>query len=170
MVESEEDVTYQDLYMKLKTGMVRRCHTMPSVEYQTIGHHSWGVAMILLNVHPNPSVQLLKAALQHDMSEQWLGDMPATAKWRFKSLQAAYNEAEATIESEQGLAVELTEIEQNWLKAADLLELMYWCLLNIHMGNTFYIGMFGRCRNWFDNHCVPEEIRAVIPENYAYHE
>ncbi len=158
-------MTSTELAEKLQAGCVKRCHTVPSSEYQTTGLHSWGVAIIILNAHPNPSLQLIKAALQHDMAELWLGDVPATAKWRFSELSEAYKKAEVIIERENNLAVELTDIEYMWLKAADILELAYWCELQRSMGSLLYKDIFGRCVNWLDNHIIPDEIKALIPSN-----
>ncbi len=154
----------QNLEEKLMTGGVRRCHTTPSFEYQSIGQHSWGVAMIILNLHPDPSLQLIKAALQHDMAEMWLGDVPATAKWRFSNLATSYREAEETIEAENNLSVELIENELIWLKAADILELALWSRLQIKMGNTLYEPILGRCVDWMNTHKVPGPILELLEE------
>lgn len=108
----------------LNAAYVRRFHTLrEQQESQTIGEHSFGVALIICKLHPNPSVELVKAALYHDLAESELGDVPSPAKWRFKNFETAFLEAEAVINKEFGINVELTPAELLWLACADLLEL-----------------------------------------------
>lgn len=123
-----------------KGGNVRRYHTRPLVGEQTVAAHSWGVAAILCELHlgtAKPRFELLHAALMHDVAEYDTGDTPATAKWRCQSLKSALDELEAEIEKDLGIQADgLTAIEKAALKAADMLELLWFCLEQRRLGNT----------------------------------
>ena len=51
-----------------RAGYTRRWHTTSYLD-QSVAEHSWGVALIIMQNHPNPSANLLKAALLHDLHE-----------------------------------------------------------------------------------------------------
>lgn len=102
------------------SGKVRRWHTHPLLS-QTQADHSWGVAMILLLLHPHPSADLLKEALMHDMHELVTGDVPSQCK------SASYRTLEegqkSLFRERNGLpVVNLSEEDAAWLKMADVLE------------------------------------------------
>ena len=62
-------------------GNVLRCHTVPHHGQYSVGKHSYDALSLLLLLHPNPSMNLVKATLWHDCAERFVGDMPAPAKW-----------------------------------------------------------------------------------------
>ena len=113
-----------------QSGFVRRFHTHPTLgaRGQTTGHHQWGVAAIILGLHPNPSRELLSAALTHDVGEFVTGDRP----YPFKRL---YPEAEAFVSGYEAAArddmigpahvwinARLSDRDRIWLDMADKLE------------------------------------------------
>ena len=105
-----------------KAGYVRRWHTTNYLQ-QSVAEHSWGVALIIMQNHPNPSANLLKAALLHDLHEVRFGDMPAPVKRKHPSL--AIIEGEVQKEFFADCSIEypaLTEEEQWWLDLADKIE------------------------------------------------
>ena len=59
---------------------VRRAHIMYTARHYDIAQHCYNMAAMLMLLHPNPSAELIKAVLFHDVAERWTGDMPATAK------------------------------------------------------------------------------------------
>ncbi len=118
-------------------GRVTRYHTVQTLQRQTIADHQWGVAMILYQICINaPSQELIRAALQHDLAEVITGDAPATAKWTFPDVKKAMDDAEAHVNNELGLIFSLTPEETLLLKAADMLELCYFCLNETALGNS----------------------------------
>lgn len=129
-------------------GQVRRYHTRPVHNQQTVAAHSWGVAAILLDIVPpeEQSVALLRAALYHDVAEYDTGDVPAQAKWISPKLKDALDELEAGIEEEYGISYYLTlsAKDKNWLKIADLMELMWFVLEERRMGNRNVDEIFDR--------------------------
>lgn len=103
-------------------GKVRRWHTHHSLT-QTVADHSHGVALFLLMHHPAPTLNLIKAALMHDLGEFITGDIPSPAKREFKKLGDAADEAEEIAMQKLGLKMpRLTAIEKVWLKWADYCE------------------------------------------------
>lgn len=103
------------------SGKVRRWHTCVGLD-QTNADHSHGVAFVIAMLHPNPSANLLKAALFHDLGELGSGDMPSPAKRdkilaeRIKVLQ------QETLRQLRIPEINLTEEEQDWLSFADAYE------------------------------------------------
>jgi 5'-deoxynucleotidase YfbR-like HD superfamily hydrolase len=120
----------QDQYL---AGKVRRWHTHHSLT-QSVADHSHGVAMLILQANKNPSPELVKAAILHDMAEYLTGDIPAPAKKDFMKLGHAAEEAEQLAFKKLGLSMpHLNYIDEMWLHWADSLEaLMFlrWCSVN----------------------------------------
>lgn len=61
-------------------GYTTRYHTERTLREDTVGHHSFNVAAIVMYVRPDASAALLRAALLHDVAEHVLGDIPAPVK------------------------------------------------------------------------------------------
>jgi 5'-deoxynucleotidase YfbR-like HD superfamily hydrolase len=117
-------------------GRVQRFHTTPDYTggaKQNIADHSWGVALVLLELYrraeKEPTVNVLRAAILHDTEELIVGDVAATAKWRFPALSAALLTAEEDARTELGTASlpVLTAEESVFLRWADSLELAAYC-------------------------------------------
>ncbi len=121
----------KQLYLNSRT---RRYHTRPEIN-QNVKEHSFGVALIISTLHPNPSANLLKAAILHDCPEGVYGDFLAPAKDKFPEI-AEFDKRLAELYWEEiGIRFpELDEEEKIWLEFAD----RYECVL------------FGRS-------CVPEQ-------------
>jgi hypothetical protein len=116
---------------------VERFHTVPTINNESVGQHSFGVAMMVLAItEQKASAELLKAALFHDMAEQVTGDTPFTAKRRFPIVKSALAVAEEQWEQENGFHVALNPADLNVLKWADMLQLLYYCKMQRDLGNT----------------------------------
>lgn len=127
---------YDILKARREGGSVERCHTMPHHGEYNVAMHSYNVAQIIRTFHSSPSLELIGAALDHDVAERWTGDTPATAKWLSYGLKKELAVAEEVVEEHFNLSVCLTQEERRWLKAADLLEVWLWALEQQGMGNT----------------------------------
>jgi len=132
---------FQQLY---NAGAVERYHTLRTHRRQTLADHSWGVAMILFKIYPGASPGLVKAALTHDLSELITGDLPATAKWRYKHLAESVGVAEREFHDEHDIRIELHDIEQAALKWADMAELCLFAQAEIDMGNQTLTAVYRR--------------------------
>ena len=83
-------------------GGVKRWHVQPTLRQQTVAEHSFGVMMLLRqvvdgNVFSDESIlNMLLAAMHHDLPELMTGDIPADVKRRHPELDALLNRIEMT--------------------------------------------------------------------------
>lgn len=120
-------------------GETERVHTLPHHGSYSVGKHSFDALSLLLLLHDNPSVDLIKAVLWHDIAERWIGDMPAPAKWANPRLNFEYEQAEVVINEKIGLGalyLNLNEDDRTWLDEVDRLEVMLWALDQLQLGNS----------------------------------
>lgn len=122
-----------------------RFHTCPTIEVQTVGAHTFGLCLILVELtNGDCSAALLKAALFHDMAEAKVGDTPSPILREAPLLKQAYKEAELKIDIEYDLLVDLTADEQRLLKLADRMELALFALEDADRGNLQGLAIAGR--------------------------
>jgi 5'-deoxynucleotidase YfbR-like HD superfamily hydrolase len=123
---------------------VTRYHTVFTFNNETVGHHSHGVAMMVLMMKPDASASLLKAALYHDLAEQVVGDIPSPAKRRF-GLAERLDRLELAVIEEAGIEnPALTDEEARILKLADIAQGALFCAREIQLGNVRLIPVFTR--------------------------
>lgn len=142
---------------------VRRYHTVRTLTEDTVGHHSHGVAMLVLLLDPDADGMMLRAALLHDLSEQYTGDIPSPAKREF-GIGEDVSSLELKLLDDAGLPMPYLKPEE-WrtLKLADIAHGALFCLRELQMGNRLmapvyerYIGyaegmvLSGRERELFD--------------------
>ena len=149
---------------------VRRYHTLTTLQVETVGHHSHGVAVICLLLDPRASASLLKAALYHDLAEHVTGDIPSPAK-RIYGIGEQVSSLEEGLLSLNGLSMpELTEDEQRTLKLADIAQGALFCLREIELGNLRMRTVYDRYLSYYDGLGLqtPEEhaLRKVIITKY----
>lgn len=107
-------------------GAVTRYHTIHCPIQQTVAHHSWGVAMVIMALHNNPSMKLIQAALLHDAHEHVTGDVPSPAKRMDVAFRAELHRLEDSVAEKLGSYVSLDEDEFSWLNFADSYEAFLW--------------------------------------------
>lgn len=113
----------------LASGDTTRYHGDNAVIHQIVSAHSWGVAMIIALMHPNPSGSLMKEALLHDVGEKFAGDNPHPAKMAFPELRRASKVAEAYHRDALSVPVAtLSDSDAEWLQFADMAECALYCL------------------------------------------
>lgn len=124
---------------------VKRYHTVDTLVGETVGHHSANMAILcVLLSEDKPSVTLLMAALTHDMAEQFTGDVPATAKWESKELKSALADMERRFDRYWFNSSPLMPRELKVLKQADMLDLCFKALEELHMGNNQFRPILAR--------------------------
>ncbi len=146
-------------------GNVGRTHTTPHHGSYSVAEHSWGVATLLAILHPNPSRDLIIAAMWHDVHERWTGDMPAPAKWILSD--ATKNELkrfENSIESDLGIKFDLPIEDLKWLKSCDMLEFWLWSHDQARLGNQNAKGGRLNAEYWFNEYedNVPDIIKDFM--------
>lgn len=130
----------------LKSGSVERFHATPGIAKQKISEHSWGVALIIQQICPDCSKDLLLAALVHDCVEMVTGDLPATFKWDNPEVRPFIEDYEKRVETEWGIHIELNHEEKRVLKLADCLEGMQYCVNRMKHGEVEAKSIFNK---WF---------------------
>lgn len=94
-----------------RTGFGQRYAMNPEMAWtgQTLGHHQWGVAILLLELFPDCSMATLKEALLHDTGEPGAGaDVSAPAKAKYPALAEEAHIAEMNERSEMDVAQDLS--------------------------------------------------------------
>lgn len=129
-------------------GAVERCHATPHIGTYNNAQHCYGAVSLILILHPNPSVNLIRAVQFHDVAERWLGDVPATGKTG--PLRSEYEEAEAAIQMDLNLMPLLDEEDHRWLRAVDLLDLWLWTREQLYYGNSAADEIRQRCERALD--------------------
>jgi 5'-deoxynucleotidase YfbR-like HD superfamily hydrolase len=135
----------KDTIQFIATGAeVIRYHTVFTFNNETVGHHSHGVAMMVLMMKPDASASLLKAALYHDLAEQVVGDIPSPTK-RQSGLGKHLDKLELAIIEDAGIEnPKLTDEEARVLKLADIAQGALFCAREIQLGNKRLIPVFTR--------------------------
>lgn len=138
---------FDDIDFMWNGGETRRYHGFRMLMEDTVGHHSFNVACIIMKVRPDAPARLLRAALKHDMAEHKAGDIPAPTKrampdyeggpmnggFSFREVFGLYEDRlmlDANVEPEKLTA------EETWvLKYADSLDGMRFCIQERLLGN-----------------------------------
>lgn len=127
---------------------VKRYHTVDCHVLETVGHHSANVAILCGIIScQRASVHLLMAALTHDMTEQFTGDVPATAKWGSPELADALKKLD-TAYARDCFSSQLDAYEKKVLKQADMLDLCLKALEELQMGNQQFRFILQRGLNY----------------------
>lgn len=137
MTKGEERVSLHNMMMFIRDGgQVRRWHTWPIIKEDTVAAHSFGVAWLcVLMYNFKPSVELLLAAMQHDLAEYAVGDMPAQVKLD-DDMNRAMNVLEDRAIEKAGMPrFPLTEEERLVLIFADKLEALWFMVQERKLGN-----------------------------------
>ncbi len=123
---------------------VVRYHTVHTLQRETVGHHSHGVAMLCLILNPECQRSVLVSALQHDLAEHQTGDIPSPAKRQY-GIGEQISELEDKLLRIAGLEMPwLTTDESRLLKLADIAQGALFCAREISLGNTRMRDIFDR--------------------------
>lgn len=125
-------------------GTVKRFHTWQVIGEQTVASHTWGVIAILYAIC-EPSAALVRKAVFHDIAEYDTGDIPSTAKWASPALKSHADDLEKDVETRLGIRFpDLSEHEQDWLKFADLCDMLWFCVEQKRLGNRHISAVWDR--------------------------
>lgn len=122
---------------------------------------------MLLVLHPNPSLRLIRAVNEHDAPEYVLGDAPSPAFRKYPSYGYVYNQVNELIMQELGVEHDsLTEEEKNWLECLDKLEPFLFAVDQLRLGNKNMYDVIKNVDQWFVvrelDGDVPREIQAIF--------
>lgn len=116
-------------------GAVKRHHTMPTVGEDTNAQHTYNCLNLLFQLHPEPTMGLVKAMLWHDVPEVFTGDIPSPVKRFSDKIGRGVKELEDQIERALEIHVDLTPEEKAWLKGIDRAEFIVWAEDQVLRGN-----------------------------------
>lgn len=147
-----------------EAGQVKRGHTVPYIGHYDIAQHTWQAVMLLYCLHPNPSPNLIKAVMFHDVGERYVGDLPAPVKWASAKLADIHGELELRAVKALGVDIELTDDEVAWAKAVDALEFYLWCEDQAAFGNRHIYRARERIQSWFVRYqsSIPPEVSSFV--------
>lgn len=114
-------------------GSTRRWHTNPAFSEtgDRVDGHSCRVAILILQLWPDAPVELLRAAITHDLGENSVGDLASPVKWQNPDLYAALERLEAGALQAMGFrhpAQELDAIGREKLHLCDGLDAFLWAV------------------------------------------
>lgn len=146
-----------------EAAAVTRCHTFGAPDpAQTVGLHSHNALNLLLVLHPEPSLNLIKAVQWHDAPERYTGDIAAPAKWASEKLTDAIFEIEMQIHEYFGTAVELAQDELLWLFTVDKLDLLLMAQERLALGDIRFMQMQVEAAAWFASHKIPVQVNRFL--------
>lgn len=155
---------YQRVLFLMGGGATRRYHTVPMISAPNIAAHSFRVAWFCYLLASSPSVQLLMAALAHDMAEQVWGDIPAPAK-RLHGQRETINAAEKQTLLENLACFPLTSEEDvRVLKLADCAAGMLECVEERALGNKFVIQVFEKFAGYYEELGYKPRTTEALPD------
>lgn len=149
-------------------GLTERAHIVPHQGSYNVAQHSWGVAMLMLQLWPEDFPRLAAYCICHDVPEAWIGDVPAHTKARSPRLTEELAQMEVEICSRLQIPDEheLHSDDLAKLKACDALELYLWAQEQVLLANHHAGEIIHKLDVWFQtgNH------RALPPPAYELYE
>lgn len=150
-----------------ESGAVSRAHIMHTSRPYDIAQHCYNMAAMLMILHPNPSKELIKSVLFHDIAERWTGDVPHPIKASNLKLRRLIENKEVEIQTELGLLVQLHEVDEWWLGSLDTFELYLFSLDEIsNRGNLEVLEMKEKCEDYLETrifmNTMPHPIRELF--------
>jgi len=128
----------------MRGSEVVRYHTVQTIQRETVGHHSHGVAMLVKILRPVASADLMWAACLHDLAEHQTGDIPSPSKRQY-GIGEQVSELEDELLHAAGLTMPaLQKEEERILKLADIAQGALFCAREIELGNRRMREVFDR--------------------------
>lgn len=135
---------------------VERLHTVHTIQRQTVADHTahaQAIAVYLAERNTGMRIgHVLLYLLQHDVAEQYTGDVPADAKIESPELKRSLDTVERKWERERMLGVSLSLHESDLCKMADWLELQRFCIVEREMGNQRILPVYYNITSYIENH------------------
>lgn len=119
-------------------GATLRYHTWSTLQRQTIAEHSFNCLLIWYELYGWPTPQVTAYFLWHDLGELVLGDLPFPVKARNPALKAVCDAVEKdAVKAMGGPELELPELLKVRCKCVDLLDMLYFGVMELALGNKF---------------------------------
>jgi 5'-deoxynucleotidase YfbR-like HD superfamily hydrolase len=122
-------------------GLVKRYHTWPVLQPQTVAEHTWQVLRIWYSIWGAPSREVFSVLLWHDAGEVANGDLPFPAKSENPALKEIMDglEHHALIRMGGGrvLPPDLSPKQNLAIKVCDLIEMLEYGMHERRLGNVY---------------------------------
>jgi hypothetical protein len=108
--------------------------------------------------------------LNHDVTERWVGDVPASSKGMFPLLSKGVKVAEEWLENKFNIPrpTSITNDEWKWARAIDALESALWCREQLQMGNQMVKNALDSLDEWIMGEgWIPATIQTFY-QNYKW--
>lgn len=147
-------------------GGTERCHGIRHHSSYPVSAHSWGVAMLMLQLWPEHFARLVVYCLVHDIPEAWIGDIPAPTKKFSTSVKAACDTMERVLCARLDIPcdADLSKEDAARLKACDHLELYLWAREQVHGGNGHAACVVRELESYFEESPLLEPAHALYVE------
>ena len=157
----------------VKAGGTVRFHTWPTIKTQTVAEHSWRVAMLVNVIAPSFGMPVI-AALEHDMAECVVGDIPSPAKRSGRFDREAWDIIEYEVLKDAGYGLVnqyLTSEDKRVLKLADYAEGCLFCIDERNLGNRRIAEVYANFRTYLKefvhpHHILEEELVEYIDRKW----
>lgn len=125
-----------------RAGAVRRYHTWPTIQTQTVAEASWNVARILVQIWPDAPARAVTHALLNDCGEIVTGDLPFPVKRDNPVLKAEIVRLEevAFLDLDIDHLVSDIHLDTVWVQRAkicDMIEMWEFGLDEMSLGNRY---------------------------------
>jgi hypothetical protein len=145
---------------------VARWHSNPNRQLRQSGDtthaHAARCAMLLWDLHPNPSAVLLAACLHHDVAETETGDVPYGAKQKWSDLADQLRQAEVDVYCMMNLPWLATSEDAEWIKFVDRLDALLWVNDVCHMELTS--SEWQKCIKWIRDKSRQLDIESRVDD------
>lgn len=125
----------------------------------TLGRQAYNVVNLILLLHPQPSISLIKAAMWLTTTERMTGEISVATR---EDLGEALMRAEKRITDHFELSPEQTTADRVWLIGCQKLELCLWASEQLAGGNFRCSYLHGQLRSWFSSHPLPPQIHRIL--------
>lgn len=162
--------SHERVAIKREAGAVTRWHLIPHHGVDTVANHSWNATMLLLELYPEASRLLIVYMLNHDVTERWVGDIPASSKAMFPLISKGVGVAEEWLENKFDIPAShrLLRKEREWARAIDAVESAIWCHEQLQMGNQLVVNALESLDEWIMGEgWIPASLRFWY-QNYKF--
>jgi hypothetical protein len=119
-------------------GGVKRYHTWPVHQMQTVADHSYHCIRIWCQIFGPPSPDVTVYFIWHDVGEMVTGDLPYPVKRDHPMLKEIADQIELqAVKDMRGTPVHLDDLDKLRTKVADLLEMHEFGIHELHLGNRY---------------------------------
>lgn len=144
-------------------GDVIRYHTWPTLDNQTIAHHTWNLIRIYCQVFGLPRSEMFYFLMFHDTPEIKTGDMPSYTKLQYPEFRELFDKAESVAAAEMNLILpDISEDEFMRFKVCDMLERFEFAFMEYMKGNRLIEPVFATFWKDVDSRNFPPKIRGTI--------